>query len=41
MRSPHIATKSSPHSPQLEKAHAEQQRPNTAKKKKKIKKRKN
>ena len=31
MRSPHTATKSSPRSPQLEKARAQQQRPNTAK----------
>ena len=31
MRSLCTATKSSPHSPQLEKAHAQQQRPNTAK----------
>ena len=33
MRSPRTATKSSPHSPQLEKAHAQQQRPNVAKNK--------
>ena len=38
MRSPRTATKSSPHSPQLEKAHKQQQRPSTAKKKKKKKK---
>ena len=31
MRSPRTATKSSPRSPQLEKAHAQQRRPNTAK----------
>ena len=30
MRSLHTATKSSPHSPQLEKAHAQQQGPNAA-----------
>ena len=30
MRSPHTATKSNPHSPQLEKAHAQQWRPNAA-----------
>ena len=30
MRSPHTATKSSPRSPQLEKAHAQQRRPNAA-----------
>ena len=35
MRSPRTATKSSPHSPQLEKACAQQRRPNAAKKKKK------
>ena len=29
---PHTTRKSSPHSPQLEKAHAQQQRPNAAKK---------
>ena len=34
MRSPHTATKSSPRSPQLEKAREQQQRPNAAKKKK-------
>ena len=33
MRSPHTATKSSPSSPQQEKVHVEQRRPNTAKKK--------
>ena len=33
MSSPHTATKSSPRSPQLEKAHAQQHRPNAAKKK--------
>ena len=33
MRSPRTATKSSPHSPQLEKARAQQQRPNAAKNK--------
>ena len=33
MRSPRTTTKSSPHSPQLEKAHAQQQRPNVAKNK--------
>ena len=33
MRSLRTATKSSPRSPQLEKAHARQQRPNTAKNK--------
>ena len=33
-RSPHSATKSSPHSPQVEKAHAQQQRSNADKKKK-------
>ena len=33
MRSPHTAMKSSPHSPQLEKARAQQRRPNTAKNK--------
>ena len=33
MRSPHTAMKSSPRSPQLEKARAQQQRPNTAKNK--------
>ena len=33
MRSPRTATKSSPHSLQLEKARAQQQRPNAAKKK--------
>ena len=37
MRSPRTATKSSPCSPQLEKAHAQQRRPNTAKKKKNFK----
>ena len=31
MRSPHTATKSSPRSPQLEKARAQQRRPNAAK----------
>ena len=41
MRSPRTATKSSPHSPQLEKAHTQQQRPNTARKKKKEKKKRN
>ena len=35
MRSLRTAMKSSPRSPQLEKAHAQQQRPNAAKKKKK------
>ena len=35
MRSPHTATKSSPCSPQLQKAHAQQWRPNTARKKQK------
>ena len=35
MRRPCTATKSSPHSPQLEKARVQQQRPNAAKKKKK------
>ena len=35
MRSPHTATKSSPRSRQLEKARAQQRRPNRAKKKKK------
>ena len=38
MRSPHTATKSSPGSPQLEKARAQQRRPNTAKNKLKKKK---
>ena len=33
MRSPHTATKSSPHSLQLEKAHMPQQKPSTAKNK--------
>ena len=33
MRSPHTATKCSPHSPQLEKAHTQQPRPNAAKNK--------
>ena len=33
MRSPRTATKSSPHSLQLEKAHAQQQRPDAAKNK--------
>ena len=33
MRSPRTATKSSPRSPQLEKAHAQQQRPNATKNK--------
>ena len=33
MRSPHTATKSGPHSPQLEKARMQQRRPNTAKNK--------
>ena len=37
MRSPRTATKSSPHSPQLEKAHVQQQRSNRAKNKIKIK----
>ena len=37
MRSPCTAMKSSPRSPQLEKAHAQQRRPNVAKKKKKKK----
>ena len=36
MRSPRTTTKSSPRSPQLEKAHAQQQRPNAAKDKKKF-----
>ena len=36
-RSLHTTTKSSSHSPQLEKAHAQQQRPNAAKKKKRKK----
>ena len=36
MRSLHTATKSSPHSPQLEKARAQQRRPNAYKKKKKV-----
>ena len=40
MRSPCTATKSSPRSPQLEKAYAQQRRPNTAKKKEKKKKKK-
>ena len=31
MRSPRTTTKSSPRSPQLEKAHVQQQRPNAAK----------
>ena len=35
MRSPHTATKSSPRSPHLEKAHSQQWRPNPAQKKKK------
>ena len=35
MRSPHTTTKSSPRSPQLEKARTQQQRPNTAKNKNK------
>ena len=35
IRSLHTATKSSPRSPQLEKTHAQQQRPNAAKKRKK------
>ena len=39
MRSPRTATKSSPRFPQLEKAHAQQRRPNTAKSKLKKKKR--
>ena len=34
MRSPHTTAKSSSHSPQLEKAHTQQQRPSAAKKKK-------
>ena len=38
MRSLHTATKSSPHSPQLEKDPAQQQTPNSAKKKNKKKK---
>ena len=38
MRSPHTAMKSSSHSPQLEKAHVQQWRPNAALKKKKKKK---
>ena len=33
MKSLHTATKSSPRSPQLDKAHAQQQRPNAAKNK--------
>ena len=37
MRSPRIATKSSPRSPQLEKARAQQRRPNAAKNKNKNK----
>ena len=42
MRSPHTAMKSSPHSPQLEKARAQQRRPNAAKHKEinKLKKKK-
>ena len=40
MRSSCTATKSSPYSPQLEKAHAEQQRPNTAKRNKNLRKKK-
>ena len=40
MRSPRTATKSSPRSPQLEKAHVQQQRPNAAKDKKEKKKKK-
>ena len=40
MRSPRTATKSSPRSPQLEKAHVQQRRPNAAKKKKKKAKKK-
>ena len=36
MRSPRTATKSSPRSPQLEKAHVQQRRPNAAAKKKKF-----
>ena len=44
IRSPRTATKSSPRSPQLEKAHVQQQKPNTAKKlikkKKKLNKKK-
>ena len=35
MRSPRTATKSSPRSPQLEKAHSQQRRPNAVKKKRK------
>ena len=35
MKSPHTATKSSPRLPQLEKAHAQQQRANEAKNKNK------
>ena len=35
MRNPHTAMKSSPRSPQLEKAHVQQRRPNAAKEKKK------
>ena len=38
MRSSHTAVKSSPRSPQLEKARAQQQRPNTAKNKNKLNK---
>ena len=34
MRSPRTAMKSSPHSPQTEKAHTQQRRPNAAKNKK-------
>ena len=37
MRNPRTATKSSPHSPQLEKSRAQQRRPNAAKKRKKKK----
>ena len=40
VRSPHTTTKSSPRSPQLETAHTQQQRPNTAKNKF-VKKKKN
>ena len=40
MRSPRTATKSSPRSPQLEKARVQQQRPNAAKNKNKLKKNK-
>ena len=40
MISPRTATKSSPRSPQLEKARAQQRRPNTAENKNKLKKKK-